>query len=343
MLVLVFMLSVFGVCSISTQNYQQSKELVNQDHQKEDPEHAYIAFCILVRDAFRDELREWILYHKYIGVGKIYMFDDFSNSSRPMLSLVHDFIESGLVSYFYLGQMHKGVRYRKNDASKQTHVYNRCLHWFGKQHTFLGFIDHDEFVVLRDEYNNVQSDFKEFLKPVENYGGLVLYWRLFGSSGHTYHQKSTLQSYTKCERSIDKYDHLPEPRYLGREYSSQNYKSIVNTKQHFDTCVVHDCYSNRTFVNAEMQELPSGYPHRMKYFTWNRAFLHHYRLKSKEDFFIKVNRGHANNFRNLPQQTLQWSFFNYIDNITTANCQYMIEIAQNCYLIIVGSNYSLDS
>lgn len=42
----------------------------------------------------------------------------------------------------------------------------------------MAFLDLDEFLVLKDGSTNIV----EFMKPYQNFGGLVVHWRLFGTS-----------------------------------------------------------------------------------------------------------------------------------------------------------------
>ena len=45
---------------------------------------------------------------------------------------------------------------------------------------FMGFLDADEFIIMKDPSI---PDLPSLLERFEDYGGLVLNWRLFGSSG----------------------------------------------------------------------------------------------------------------------------------------------------------------
>ena len=45
-------------------------------------------------------MREWVDYHRMIGVSKFYIFDN--NSSVPLMSILSDYIQEELVQYHYL-------------------------------------------------------------------------------------------------------------------------------------------------------------------------------------------------------------------------------------------------
>lgn len=57
-----------------------------------DAEEAYLAVCLGVKDQ-NEDLREWIEYHRSIGVGKFYIFDD--NSTVPAAPGLQDLIQEG--------------------------------------------------------------------------------------------------------------------------------------------------------------------------------------------------------------------------------------------------------
>eukprot|EP01025_Chloroclados_australasicus_P026398 TRINITY_DN2621_c0_g1_i1.p1 TRINITY_DN2621_c0_g1~~TRINITY_DN2621_c0_g1_i1.p1 ORF type:complete len:340 (+),score=1.35 TRINITY_DN2621_c0_g1_i1:56-1075(+) len=282
-----------------------------------DHEHAYVAVCLIVKDQNKD-LREWILYHQYIGIQKFYIFDDFSNP--PALLVIHDFVQQGLVSYFYLGAMYEGRDfYISRGYSQQTYSYNVCLKWFQHKHTFMGFIDADEFVVLRDEENNIHNRFVPFLQQYEDYGGVVLYWRLFGSSGLRNRQYSTLLSYTACEPSNDTDKYKPPHKSL--------YKSFLNVRYSLGECGPHLCDANVSTVNTEFEDIS----HNPQTFgTWNKAFIHHYRIKSWQDYQERMERGSAHNPKHARRRAYNAKYFEELDNQTTAFCPYMKEIAENC-------------
>ena len=57
-----------------------------------DPQQAYLAMCLGVKDQ-NEDLREWIEYHRSIGVAKFYVFDD--NSTVPAANALQDLIQGG--------------------------------------------------------------------------------------------------------------------------------------------------------------------------------------------------------------------------------------------------------
>lgn len=173
----------------------------------------------------------------------------------------------------------------KFSATIQGQAYSDCLRRYSNRHQFLGFIDVDEFVVLLDSSIKKIDD---LLKRYEAFGGLSLYWRIFGSSGQR--EKSTkwvTSTYLKC---------LPRT-------SKQNtqFKSFVNTA--FDPIMYSPhraMFGNATKYNAtntsstaflvdeKARPIAAG---RNKNSTHEIAAIYHYVTKSKQDFEDKINRG----------------------------------------------------
>ena len=61
------------------------------------------------------------------------------------------------------------------------HARTACRQHKGN-HTFLGFIDFDEFVVFLDP---TVTSAEQLLRPYEGYGGVSFHWVLAGPNNHT--------------------------------------------------------------------------------------------------------------------------------------------------------------
>ena len=106
-----------------------------------------VAFCVLAKD--EHDLYEWIDYHRQLGVSKFYLLDE--NSDPPMSLQIPNFIESGLVEYstysFYWTNFIHSLGF---DTKNHLRVaFDECLHKHGHKHDWIGFLDADEFVILK--------------------------------------------------------------------------------------------------------------------------------------------------------------------------------------------------
>ena len=60
-----------------------------------------------------------------------------------------------------------------------TSIFRRVQE-YGHRHRWMAFIDSDEFFVIRDGTANLPTLLQDYVK----YGGLGVFWVVFGSSGH---------------------------------------------------------------------------------------------------------------------------------------------------------------
>lgn len=124
----------------------------------------HISLCLM----FKDEapyLREWIEYHRMVGVDHFYLYDN--NSSDGFESVIAPYLESGVATL---------IRWPKDHA--QVEGYEDCIRRFQEENDWIGFIDIDEFVVPVAEESLVT-----FLDHFAGCPAVLIYWRFFGSGG----------------------------------------------------------------------------------------------------------------------------------------------------------------
>ena len=124
----------------------------------------YISVCAI----FKDEgcyLKEWIEFHKIIGIEHFYLYNNFSSDNY--LEALEPYIQAGDVTLtdwpVPQGQMS---------------AYQECFNRFRDDTNWLAFIDLDEFIIP-----NHTDTIGEFLKPFEKRPAVLIYWRHFGASG----------------------------------------------------------------------------------------------------------------------------------------------------------------
>ena len=117
---------------------------------------------------FRDEalyLREWIEFHKIVGVDHFYLYNNFSEDAYQ--EVLRPYVENGDVTLtewpYPQGQMS---------------AYRDCVERYRDETQWIGFIDIDEFVVPKKT-----DTIYEFLKPFSRRAAVLIYWKFFGSSG----------------------------------------------------------------------------------------------------------------------------------------------------------------
>ena len=121
-------------------------------------------------------LREWIEFHRIVGVSKFYLYHQGSEESQDgWHEVLRPYIEQGIVDLkrwpypFY----HSNGRNAHIDANQD------CIDRLKGQDGFLAFIDSDEFL-FSPRYDTVT----EALSTLpEHWGGVGVHWMMFGSSG----------------------------------------------------------------------------------------------------------------------------------------------------------------
>jgi hypothetical protein len=134
----------------------------------------YLGVCAI----FRNEaqwLREWIEFHRLVGVTRFLLYDNGSTddywsvlrSCAPACITVIDWPDDGEL-----------VRRIGWVRATQMPAYLDGMRRMTGECTWLAVMDTDEFLVpVRDR------DMPTFLRPFESFGGVVLNWQCFGTSG----------------------------------------------------------------------------------------------------------------------------------------------------------------
>lgn len=130
-----------------------------------------IAACLF----FQNEsfyLKEWIEYHKLIGVEHFYLFNNASTDNY--LEILYPYILSGEVELFDRPTI---TNNQSEQNILQCSVYNDALAMAKGVSKWLAIMDADEFIVP------IQTDsLRELLKKYEKCGGLYLCYLFFGTS-----------------------------------------------------------------------------------------------------------------------------------------------------------------
>lgn len=219
-----------------------------------------LAICAIAKDE-GPYFREWIEWHKKMGVSKFYIYDN--ESSDETKKILTPYIEQGLVDYTRF----PGYR-------MQLAAYDDCLARHRLECHWLAFIDIDEFIVpVKHE------TITDFLKDMEKFPVVEVNWLVYGSSGAV--AKSDMDVMQRFTRHS-----LPD------HILNRHVKSIVNPRRVFNMIGCHeaarisgkaaDSHGNeirRSFRDREPQQ--------------DVIRINHYAVKSREEFIEKQNRGRA--------------------------------------------------
>lgn len=130
---------------------------------------------IAIGAIFQDEARfmkEWIEFHKLIGVEHFYLYNN--NSKDHYLEVLQPYIDKGEVE---LIDWNDDFTTLAEWNKIQCAAYTDCINKTKKSVMWLALIDLDEFIVPVQK-----SNLKTFLKEYENFSGVGVNWQYYGSS-----------------------------------------------------------------------------------------------------------------------------------------------------------------
>jgi len=236
--------------------------------------------------------REWIEYHRLVGVEKFYIYDN--DSTDNTYEILKPYIEQGIVEYTdFPGKL------------KQNPAYLDCIEKHKLDTKWLALIDLDEFVVPLED--KTVSVFLEKLPPTASQ--LCIGWLVYGNSGHENIPDGLV---------IDAFKyHWGEPHSCG--------KIIINPR---DLAVLNAHRS--IMVNGETVDengeiiKPNRWikGRRLKgNFTIDKIRINHYQIKSWEEYSQKYNRGAAGsgNYKKYTRKTFDQMNINKASDNTMDN------------------------
>ena len=213
-------------------------------------------------------IKEWIEYHKLVGVERFYLYDNESEDN--LKEMLQSYIDNGIVIYKYFpGKAMQYMAYY--DAIKK---YKYKTKW-------LAFIDADEFIIPISKVT-----LNEYLKEFEDYPALVVNWVMYDSNGHIKKPDGlVIENYTRTFKDSNAFQNL-------------YFKSIVNPRKVKYCQDPHFCeyMNNQKAVNENSIPIDGpGSFSRTKNNSVKTIRINHYYSKSKNEFIAKYNRGSACN------------------------------------------------
>lgn len=203
--------------------------------------------------------KEWIDYHRLVGVEKFYIFDNESTDNT--FEILKPYIDAGVVEYHYVRG--EGVQNRVNYAAVRRAAAE--AHW-------LAVIDLDEFIMpVKD------CTIPDFLRRIpQRTAQIFIRWCLYGSAGHVIRPAGLV---------IENY------KYRQRDNSGEANKIIVNPR------MVVGCRSPHVFdvIWRSVDErghavTPSNV---IPGLSQDIIRINHYRCKSWQDSQEKHTKGDA--------------------------------------------------
>jgi len=229
-------------------------------------------------------LKEWVLYHRLIGVDNFSIY--LHNNTDDSLGILEDLgVNFKNVSSEYLGFEVKNKLYTEIIQEANTE--------------FVCCLDIDEFIVLPKH-----DDIKDFLSSslFDGFGGIVLHQNIFGSNDHQASPNGlVIENYTK--RHSDNFD-FPKnyPNFQNPCDLLKIIKTIVRRKSLKKVLDSHEYITSAPIVNENGQLYKKYTSHR----PVSKIRLNHYFTKSLEDWYFKTNRIR---FSGCPRYPNEWFYY----------------------------------
>ena len=236
---------------------------------KDIPGREGLAFVLIAKNE-ASYIKEWLDFHIKQGVSKFIIYDN--ESTDNFREVLQPYIESGIVIYDII----RGKR-------RQTDAYNMALNKYRYMFKYMGFIDADEFVFVRNNtyggggHCDLVTFMNDFMAAHPNAGGLGINWLVFGSSHHEKRPAGgVIENFTMCAER----DFMP----------NRHIKTICDPVKAISAGAHYTMYS-RGFHNLDengeiIGGALSGQPH------FEKIRINHYFCKSKDEYIaIKMKRG----------------------------------------------------
>lgn len=236
-------------------------------------------FNSVICGIFKNEsifLEEWVKYHLLLGIDHIYLLNN--GSTDEFEEVLKPFIEIGQVTLI--------------DWPKPNSQFEAYEYWYKNYSTktkWFSFLDIDEFICpVRDLNINT------FLEKYEAYPALLMYWKMFGTGGQSFHDSNRLVT----EQYINSWDKLydvgkvfVQSRYTINKFNADVHHSPrVNIKflglnivlpviNEYKIFVVRDLHLKWPFSNSKI---------RVNHY-WSKALDIHKSKMTKSDVAFKNN------------------------------------------------------
>lgn len=212
-------------------------------------------------------LKEWIEYHKLVGVEHFYLYNN--NSDDNYMKILEPYIEEGSVDLIDWPEAHA-----------QMAAYRNCIERFASDSEWIGFIDLDEFVVPKEE-----ESIPAFLKRFAHRPAVMIYWKMYGSSGRVDRDLKGLvtEDFTVCwGKHTD----------TGKCFYNTAYRFAAESKR--NDVFMHIFWTKIGALTIPPVNIFDHFSYQMRHIIPNRTFpiqINHYVVKSYHEYQIRKQRG----------------------------------------------------
>lgn len=252
-----------------------------------------LALCLRFRNEAR-YLAEWLRYHRAAGVKHFFLYNNYSDDNYA--EVLRPFIEQNLVTLI------EWTRIPASPAAEED-----CIRRARGSFEWVGFIDADEFIVIRDG-RSIGEFLAEFQEP-----GVVLHGWDYGSSRHRVRPDApVIEAYQRRSAT-----------------PCRHFKSFVRPDRVTQNNNPHSWFyrGGATAVNTQGDKVFGSFdPRRCATSAW----LNHYHVKSFEDYLEKSARKPLQDRTTMafPTRRLEWAEREFQQNNEVADTSAVDYFAQ---------------
>lgn len=214
----------------------------------------YVAVAMMFQNEAK-YLKEWLEYHKCIGVSHFYLYNNASTDQY--WDVLMPYVLSGRVELFDINEKSVDV-YQHNNFQKE--AYNHAVNLAKGYNDWLAIIDSDEFICMPHHDN-----LKKFLKSYRDARGIAINWVMYGSSGIEELGTGALQIESFVYRAPDEWaEHFLFKSIVRPEFVTR--ADIHHCVYRKDSIVVHA--NNKRFSNHPKFTRPPIDDIRINHYWW---------------------------------------------------------------------------
>lgn len=227
-----------------------------------------VSICAIFKDEAK-YLKEWIEFHRVVGIDHFYMYNNFSSDNYK--DILSPYIDEGIVDLIDWPVKQGQIK-----------AYEDCISKYKDETKWIGFIDIDEFIVPKDE-DSVYGCLEKFDNKCP---AVIVYWKLFGSSGKINRNRNGLvcEDFTHCWK---KYDEVGKCFY-NTDYCYDSTKTHSSTIHHYMWGVYRDIELPPMNLHEKVCIRNGINPFRSKDFSMQ---INHYFTKSYKEYGEKKAKG----------------------------------------------------
>ena len=220
-------------------------------------------------------IREWVEYHKSIGIKKIFLFDNNDTDGEKFETVINDYISSEYVTI-----IDKRGLVPSSEYNIQSSFYREGYKLASKDYNWIAIIDIDEFITFSNEIKNINDYLAQ--SCFDNYDCIRLNWKLYNDSNLI---KVENNDYN-CLKRFTTWKSHP----IGKSILRSKLIDVANTIEGHGTKNVISCDEEGNELQYEDRiAIVNRNPH------YKYAWINHYKTKTIEEFVsIRLKRQDIN-------------------------------------------------